>query len=217
MFSSLGIVEKVCDGMLNSGTVWVLSEWQRSKLEWYRTVWELKVEMVQNQGSALSPLLFAMVMDRLTNKVRQNSPRCRLSRTSRGEGLPWRGDVWRLAKVRQDMTSEWKGPKWNGEVTGIRGKKSGGFEVLRVNSLKQRRKRGEGVCKHVGMGGEKCRLSGWMKNKRGCSRWWWCRGRSTEKTGGRAGGGRDGDVEILWEKQGWIGSRMTAHVRCFGD
>lgn len=129
--------------MLNSGTVWVWSEWQRSKLEWYRTAWELEVEVALNQGLALSLLLFAMVMDRLTDKIRQNSSWCTLSRTSRGKGLPWRGDVWRLAKVRQDMTSEWKGPRWNGEVTGIRGKKSGGFEVLSFNRPKQRRKRGE--------------------------------------------------------------------------
>lgn len=33
-----------------------------------------------------------------------------------------------------------------------------------------------------------------------------------EQTGGRAGGGRDGDVEIIREKQGWVGSRMTAHL-----
>lgn len=54
---------------------------------------ELEVEVPLNQESAMSPLLIAMVMDRLTDKVGQNSPRCRLSGTSRGEGLPWRGDM----------------------------------------------------------------------------------------------------------------------------
>lgn len=66
---------------------------------------------------------------------------------------------------------------WNGEVTGIRGKKkkSGGFEGLTVNSPDQWRERGEGVF-HGGGGGV--------------------------EVGGRAGGGRNGDVEILWEKKG---------------
>ena len=35
---------------------------------------EFKVEVGLNQGSALSPLLFAMVMDRPTDEVRQESP-----------------------------------------------------------------------------------------------------------------------------------------------
>lgn len=34
--------------------------------------------------------------------------------------------------VRQDMTSEGRGPKWNGEVTEIRPKKNGGLGVLPV-------------------------------------------------------------------------------------
>ena len=33
-----------------------------------------KVEVGLHQGSALSPFLFAMVMDRLTDEVRQESP-----------------------------------------------------------------------------------------------------------------------------------------------
>ena len=33
----------------------------------------LKVEVGPHQGSALSPFLFTMVMDRLTNEVRQES------------------------------------------------------------------------------------------------------------------------------------------------
>ena len=33
-----------------------------------------KVEVGLQQGSALSPFLFAMVMDRLTDKIRQESP-----------------------------------------------------------------------------------------------------------------------------------------------
>ena len=33
-----------------------------------------KVEVGSHQGSALSPFLFAMVMDRLTDKIRQESP-----------------------------------------------------------------------------------------------------------------------------------------------
>ena len=35
---------------------------------------EFKVEVGLHQGSALSPFLFAMVMDRLTDEVRQESP-----------------------------------------------------------------------------------------------------------------------------------------------
>ena len=35
---------------------------------------EFKVEVGLHQGSALSPFMFAMVMDRLTDEVRQESP-----------------------------------------------------------------------------------------------------------------------------------------------
>ena len=35
---------------------------------------EFKVEVGMHQGSALSPILFAMVMDRLTDEVRRESP-----------------------------------------------------------------------------------------------------------------------------------------------
>lgn len=75
--------------------------------------------------------------------------------------------------VRQDMTSEGRGSKWNGEVTGIRPKKNGGLGVLPVNCSEQWRKTGKGlglglakgVRKQVGMGGKMCQLSDWMKNE----------------------------------------------------
>lgn len=37
----------------------------------------LKLEVILHQGSALSPFLFLVVMDRLTDMIRQESP-CKL-------------------------------------------------------------------------------------------------------------------------------------------
>ncbi|TKS65679.1 RNA-directed DNA polymerase from mobile element jockey [Collichthys lucidus] len=70
---------------------------------------EFKVEVGLHQGSALSPFLFAMVMDRLTDEVRQESPWtmmfaddiviCSKSREQVEEKL----ERWRFALERREM------------------------------------------------------------------------------------------------------------------
>ncbi|KAK3560981.1 hypothetical protein QTP86_023167, partial [Hemibagrus guttatus] len=70
---------------------------------------EFKVEVGLHQGSALSPLLFAMVMDQLSEEVRQESPWtmmfaddiviCRESREQVEENL----ERWRFALERRGM------------------------------------------------------------------------------------------------------------------
>ena len=70
---------------------------------------EFKVEVGLHQGSALSPFLFAMVMDRLTDEVRQESPWtmmfaddiviCSESREQVEENL----ERWRYALERRGM------------------------------------------------------------------------------------------------------------------
>ncbi|KAK3536377.1 hypothetical protein QTP86_008861 [Hemibagrus guttatus] len=70
---------------------------------------EFKVEVGLHQGSALSPFLFAMVMDQLSEKVRQESPStmmfaddiviCSKSREQAEENL----ERWRFALERRGM------------------------------------------------------------------------------------------------------------------
>ena len=51
---------------------------------------EFKVGAGLHQGSALSPFLFAMVMDRLTDEVRQESPWTMMFADDVSAGSRWR-------------------------------------------------------------------------------------------------------------------------------
>ena len=70
---------------------------------------EFKVEVGLHQGSALSPFLFAMVMDRLTDEVRQESPWTMMFAddivicSERREQVEEKQEWWRFALERRGM------------------------------------------------------------------------------------------------------------------
>lgn len=64
-------LKKICE----SGARYVQAQFYIAKVcHKYSTADRFKVEVGLHQGSTLSPFLFALVMDRLTDEVRQESP-----------------------------------------------------------------------------------------------------------------------------------------------
>ena len=74
-----------------------------------RTTESFKVKVGLHQGSALSPFLFAVIMDRLTDKVRRESSWTMLFADDiviceeTREEVEWRLECWRYALERREM------------------------------------------------------------------------------------------------------------------
>ena len=134
---------------------------------------EFKVEVGLHQGSALSPFLFAMVMDRLTDEVRQESPWtmmfaddiviCSESREQVEENLErWRYALERRGmKVSRSMTEYMcvnkRNPSGTMRLQGVEVKKVDDFKYL-GSTFQSNGECGKEVKKRVQAG-----WSGWRK------------------------------------------------------
>ena len=76
------------------------------------TTESFKVKVGLHQGSALSPFLFAVIMDRLTEEVRRESPWTMLFADDiviceeTREEVEWRLECWRFASERRDVATD---------------------------------------------------------------------------------------------------------------
>ncbi|MCJ8748268.1 hypothetical protein PDJAM_G00163190 [Pangasius djambal] len=155
---------------------------------------EFKVEVGLHQGSALSPFLFAMVMDQLSKEVRQESPYtmmfaddiviCSESREQVEENL----ERWRFALERRGMKVSRSKTEYMcvNEREGSGTVRLQGEEVKKVQEFKylgstvqSNGECGKEVKKQVqvGMGGERCRelcvIEKYQRESRGrCTRQW---------------------------------------------
>ena len=86
-----------------------------------------KVDVGLHQGSALSPFLFAIVMDRLTDKIRQESPQTMMFTDDIVICSEIRGQVeeslerWRYALERGGMKVKKR------DILGVNGREDGGM------------------------------------------------------------------------------------------
>ena len=67
---------------------------------------EFKVGVGLHQGSALSPLLFAIIMDKLTEDIRKDAPWDMLSRQNHSK-LEDDLEIWRNALERRGLKVSW--------------------------------------------------------------------------------------------------------------
>ncbi|KAK3515850.1 hypothetical protein QTP70_034718 [Hemibagrus guttatus] len=174
-----------------------------------------KVEVGLHQGSALSPFLFAMVMDQLSEEVRQESPWtmmfaddvviCNESREQVEESL----ERWRFALERRGMKVSHSKTEYMcvNEREGSGTVRLQGEEVKKVQEFKylgstvqSNGECGKEVKKRVQAGWNGWRkVSGVLCDSGETGHAVWFRDSVTEEeTGGRARGSRADDVEVLF-------------------